>query len=131
MNRDELIEYHERICEEARELMRVKNHDYAGKNTSSPWMNFERSEIMGLCKTEQAFMVRILDKVSRLITFIDAGELAVKGEGVHDSIVDIINYMVLFSAFCKDKEAKNTTYQGEAGLLTEEDLDDLGFDQPS
>ena len=131
MNRDELIEYHEQICEEARELMRVKNHDYAGKNTSSPWMNFERSEIMGLCKTEQAFMVRILDKVSRLITFIDAGELAVKGEGVHDSIVDIINYMVLFSAFCKDKEAKNTTYQGEAGLLTEEDLDDLGFDQPS
>ena len=131
MNRDELIEYHERICEEARELMRVKNHVYAGKNTSSPWMNFERSEIMGLCKTEQAFMVRILDKVSRLITFIDAGELAVKGEGVHDSIVDIINYMVLFSAFCKDKEAKNTTYQGEAGLLTEEDLDDLGFDQPS
>lgn len=131
MNRDELIEYHEQICEEARELMRVKNHDYAGKNTSSPWMNFERSEIMGLCKTEQAFMVRILDKVSRLITFIDAGELAVKGEGVHDSIVDIINYMVLFSAFCKDKEAENTTYQGEAGLLTEEDLDDLGFDQPS
>lgn len=125
MNRDELIGYHERICEEARELMRVKNHDYAGKNTSSPWMNFERSEIMGLCKTEQAFMVRILDKVSRLITFIDAGELAVKGEGVHDSIVDIINYMVLFSAFCKEKEEKEIVIPGKAGLLTEEDLEYL------
>lgn len=130
MNRDELIQYHERICEEARELMRVKNHDYAGKNTSSPWMNFERSEIMGLCKTEQAFMVRILDKVSRLITFIDAGELAVKGEGVHDSIVDIINYMVLFSAFCKEKEEKEIAIPGRAGLLTEEDLDDLGMETP-
>lgn len=130
MNRDELIEYHERVCEEARELMRVKNHDYAGKNTSSPWMNFERSEIMGLCKTEQAFMVRILDKVSRLITFIDAGELAVKGEGVHDSIVDIINYMVLFSAFCKEKEEREIPIPGKAGLLTEEDLDDLGMETP-
>jgi len=122
MNRDELIEYHDRICLEARDLMRAKNHDYAGENSSSPWMNFERSELMGLCKTEQAFMVRILDKVSRLITFIDAGHLKVKGEGVHDSIVDIINYMVLFSAFCKEKEAKDMPVQGQAGLLTEEDL---------
>ena len=127
MDRDELIKYHEKICEEARELMRAKNHDYAGENTSNPWMNFERSELMGLCKTEQAFMVRILDKISRLITFIDAGQLAVKGEGVHDSIVDIINYMVLFSACCKEKEGKSA-FQGRAGLLTEEDLDDLGME---
>lgn len=129
MDRDELIRYHDKICGEARELMRAKNHDYAGENASSPWMNFERSELMGLCKTEQAFMVRILDKISRLITFIDAGQLAVKGEGVHDSIVDIVNYMVLFSAFCKEKEGK-TAAQGQAGFLTEEDLDDLGADTP-
>jgi hypothetical protein len=112
--------------------MERKNHDYAGDEAKNPWMNFERSEIMGVCKTEQAFMVRILDKVSRLITFIDAGELKVKEEGVQDSIVDIINYMVLFGAFIKDQEAKKgSVNQGEAGLLTEEDLDDLGLDQPS
>ena len=84
--------------------MRVKNHDYAGKDTETPWMNFQWSEIMGLCKTEQAFMVRILDKISRLITYTTSGELMVKGEGVKDSIVDIINYMVLFSAFIEDKQ---------------------------
>ena len=102
MNRDELIQHHVNLCEEARQLMRVKNHDYAGKDTETPWMNFQRSEIMGLCKTEQAFMVRILDKISRLITYTTSGELMVKGEGVKDSIVDIINYMVLFSAFIED-----------------------------
>ena len=104
MNRDELIQHHISLCEEARDLMRVKNHDYAGKDTETPWMNFQRSEIMGLCKTEQAFMVRILDKISRLITYTTSGELMVKGEGVKDSIVDIINYMVLFSAFIEDKQ---------------------------
>ncbi len=103
MNRDQLIEHHEELCEEARSLMRIKNHDYAGKDAETPWMNFQRSEIMGLCKTEQAFMVRILDKISRLITYTTSGELKVKGEGVKDSIVDIINYMVLFSAFIDDK----------------------------
>ena len=48
-------------------------------------------------------MVRIMDKISRLITFTNNGELLVKEEGVEDSIIDIINYMVLFSAFLKDK----------------------------
>ncbi len=103
MDRHELIEHHKTLCEDARQLMRVKNHDYAGKDAQTPWMNFQRSEIMGLCKTEQAFMVRILDKISRLITYVTSGELMVKEEGVEDSIVDIINYMVLFSAFIKDR----------------------------
>lgn len=128
MNRHELIEYHAEICREARALMERKNHDYAGEEAKNPWMNFERSEIMGVCKTEQAFMVRILDKVSRLITFIEAGELQVKEEGVQDSIVDIINYMVLFGAFIEDQKSKEEPHQGEAGFLTEEELAE---DQPS
>ena len=112
MNRDELMQHHVALCEEARALMRVKNHDYAGKDTETPWMNFQRSEIMGLCKTEQAFMVRILDKISRLITYTTSGELMVKGEGVKDSIVDIINYMVLFSAFIEDGKAEEDDPDG-------------------
>jgi len=104
MNRKQLLDYHEYICGMSRNLMKAKNHDYAGKDTNTPWMNFQRSEIMGLCKTEQAFMVRILDKISRLITFIDSGELLVKGESVNDSIIDLINYLVLFSAFLSDKK---------------------------
>jgi hypothetical protein len=123
MNRDELIEYHDELCKAARDLMKMKNHDYAGENAANPWMNFQRSEIMGVCKTEQAFMVRILDKVSRLITFVDAGQLAVKSESVHDSIIDIINYMVLFAAFNSDKAKSDRPVQGQAGFLTEEDLD--------
>ena len=113
MNRDELIQHHVALCEEARALMRVKNHDYAGKDTETPWMNFQRSEIMGLCKTEQAFMVRILDKISRLITYTTSGELMVKGEGVKDSIVVIINYMVLFSAFIEDGNVKAEIHHSE------------------
>ena len=112
MNREELIKHHVNLCEEARQLMRVKNHDYAGKDAETPWMNFQRSEIMGLCKTEQAFMVRILDKISRLITYTTSGELMVKGEGVKDSIVDIINYMVLFSAFIEDGNVEEDNPDG-------------------
>jgi hypothetical protein len=137
MDRDELIKYHEELCESARNLMRLKNHDYAGKSAKNPWMNFERSEIMGVCKTEQAFMVRIIDKVSRLVTFIDAGDLAVKEESVTDSIVDIINYMVLFAAFNKDKQATLEKagfdvqlIKGGAGFLTKSEIEELENTQP-
>ena len=103
MNREELLKHHDAICTSAKELMKSKNHDYAGKSGEEPFANFERCEAMGVCSTEQGFLVRVVDKVSRLSTFADSGTLKVDNEGYEDAIVDIINYMVLFSAFLKDK----------------------------
>ena len=94
MNRNDLLQYHIDICSEARELMKVKNHDYAGEGGQEPF---------GICSTEQGFLVRVCDKLSRLSTFTSAGSLKVENESYHDAVVDIINYMVLFSGFLKDK----------------------------
>ena len=104
MNREELLKHHDFICKEAKELMKVKNHDYAGDSGETPFANFERCEAMGVCSTEQGFLVRVIDKVSRLSTFVEAGKLKVENENYNDAIVDIINYMVLFSGFISDKE---------------------------
>ena len=103
MTRDELLKHHETLCNEARELMKSKNHDYSGEAGTEPFANFTRTEAMGVCSTEQGFLVRVVDKVSRLSTFTSSGKLEVEGEGFHDSVVDIINYMVLFSGYLKDK----------------------------
>lgn len=103
MNREDLLQHHIDICSEARELMKAKNHDYAGEGGEEPFANFTRSESMGICTTEQGFLVRVCDKLSRLSTFTSAGSLKVENESYHDAVVDIINYMVLFSGFLKDK----------------------------
>ena len=84
--------------------MKQKNHDYAGKGGEKPFANFERCEAMGVCSTERGFLVRVIDKVSRLSTFVDAGELKVNGEGFEDAVLDIINYMILFSGYVNSKE---------------------------
>jgi hypothetical protein len=105
-NTQDLLSHHKDLCKLARDLMSIKNHDYAGSKGDTPWMNFQRSEEMGICSTEQAFLVRITDKISRLITFTNNGVLLVKGEGVEDSIIDLINYLVLFSAFLNNKKDK-------------------------
>ena len=104
MNREELLKHHDALCKSAKELMKTKNHDYAGKGGETPFANFERCEAMGVCTTEQGFLVRVIDKVSRLATFVEAGELKVDGEGWNDAVLDIINYMILFSGYVKSTE---------------------------
>jgi hypothetical protein len=106
MTRDELLQFHEEITKQARELMSLKNRDYAGNEGVEPFANFTRVEAMGICKTEQGFMVRLTDKMSRLSSFIRAGKMNVKDESFMDTCVDVINYMVLLAAYLKDKESK-------------------------
>ncbi len=103
MNREELFKHHEELSQTALQIMKKKNHDYAGNSGAQPFANFERCEAMGICSTEQGFLVRITDKVSRLSTFANAGKLVVDNEGYQDAILDIMNYCVLFSAYIKSK----------------------------
>lgn len=107
MNRQELLKNHERLCGLALDLMKKKNHDYAGRGGESPFANFTRCEAMGICSTEQGFLVRLTDKMSRLSSFIEAGTLQVKDESVEDTILDVINYAVLFQSYLQEKKEQN------------------------
>ena len=123
MTRDELLKYHEELCTDAKDLMSLKNRDYAGNDGKEPFANFTRVESMGICSTEQGFMTRITDKMSRLSSFIDAGKMHVKDESFNDTVIDVINYMVLLSAFIKDKEPKSDTDDTDQLLLFEDSID--------
>lgn len=107
MNRKELFEHHKELCATALGIMEKKNHDYAGASGDTPFANFSRTEAMGVCSTEQGFLVRVVDKVSRLSTFCQTGTLKVDNESYEDAILDIVNYMVLFSGYLKEKEEEN------------------------
>jgi hypothetical protein len=106
MTRDELLQFHGELCKAARDLMSLKNRDYAGKDGVEPFANFTRVEAMGICKTEQGFLVRLTDKMSRLSSFIHAGKMNVADESFKDTCIDVINYMVLLAAYLKDKDSK-------------------------
>tara|TARA_B100000519_G_scaffold202731_1_gene222058 strand:- start:792 stop:1136 length:345 start_codon:yes stop_codon:yes gene_type:complete len=103
MTRDQLFKTHHEICQQALEIMKLKNHDYSGADGNNPFANFTRSEAMGICSTEQGFLVRICDKLSRLSTFANNGELKVDNESYQDAILDIINYCILFYAYSSSK----------------------------
>jgi hypothetical protein len=102
MTREELFKLHEDMCVSALELMKKKNADYAGGGTD-PFANFRRAEAMGVCSTEQAFLVRMTDKMSRLASYTSRGKLSVEDETVHDTLVDMINSSVLLAAYLYTK----------------------------
>jgi len=100
INRDELLSIHSELTKEARTLMGVKNHDYSGGlDTADPFLNFTRVERLGITDTKTGFMVRMTDKVSRLITFIQTGTFKTKDEALRDTILDLINYCILLYAY--------------------------------
>ena len=109
MTREELLNFHKMLCEEAQTLMNLKNRDYAGNEGTEPFANFTRCEAMGICNTEQGFMVRVTDKMSRLSSFLRSGKMYVEDESFRDTIVDVINYMVLLAAYTTEKEPRPKT----------------------
>jgi hypothetical protein len=102
MTRDELFKLHETICQEAKELMRKKNADYAC--STDPFMNFRRAEFLGFSTAEMGVLIRMTDKMSRISTFLNRGELSLENESVYDAIVDMINYSVILAGLLKDRE---------------------------
>lgn len=117
MKRDELLNLHSEITEKAKNLMDKKNRDYAGNDGLEPFANFTRVESMGICSTEKGMLVRMTDKMSRLSSFFESGQLHVKDESFEDTIVDIINYSVLIYAYRKDKENNKLSCENQVFLV--------------
>lgn len=103
MNRQQYLDFHKRLCDEARDLSERKNRDYAGNHGRSPFANFERCEALGICTTEKGFLVRLTDKISRLSSFAEVGQFAVADEKLRDTCLDVINYVALMLAYVESK----------------------------
>ena len=105
MNRSQLLRLHHELSQEAREIMKMKNHDYSGGcDSSDPFLHFTRVEKFNITDTKTGFMVRMTDKFSRLVTFIQTGEFKVKDEALKDTILDLINYSILLYAYSQTEK---------------------------
>ena len=104
MNKKEYLEYHQACCERMTAITRSKNSDYTGI-TDDPFANFSRVEVMGVTDTNRGFLVRMLDKFSRITSFVQKGVLEVKDESVEDTLLDLANYCILMAANIKSQKA--------------------------
>ncbi len=87
------------------ETAEKKNADYTG-GTKDPFANFSKVEALGIASTEQGFLTRMTDKLCRINSFVQRGDLKVKSESVEDTLIDLANYSLLLAAYIKSKELK-------------------------
>lgn len=104
MKKSEYIEFHKKFCERMIEVTRKKNSDYTGTNPD-PFANFKNVENLDICEAETGFMVRMTDKFSRMISFIQKGVFEVKDESIEDTCIDLANYACLFLGYVVSKKS--------------------------
>lgn len=77
------------------DIMERKNHDYS---KGSAFRNFELVDNLWVCDAKTAFLVRILDKVSRITTLLKH-EAKVKDEKISDTLIDLAVYSLLLKIY--------------------------------
>jgi hypothetical protein len=103
--REKLFAFHQEATARMFAICQAKNADYAGQGEAAdPFANFRRVEVMGIATTEQGFLTRMVDKVSRLTSLTAPGAVAkVTDESVEDTLMDLANYCILLAAYRRTK----------------------------
>ncbi len=103
MNKQQYFKFFEDCQRKELEITKSKNADYTGA-TSNPFANFERvSGLYPFITTEMGFLTRMTDKMSRIGSFVEAGQLQVKDESVEDTLLDLAIYCKLFLGYIRSK----------------------------
>lgn len=100
-----MIPYYDGIVKRAKAICKKKNADYSEEK--DPFSNFRLSEHAGLSTTEEAILMRILDKTARVIQVFRKGN-RVEDETIDDTCLDLINYWVIFLSYQAVKRKMHT-----------------------
>ena len=101
-NTSQLIASAERTFAACLELLRKKNHDYAGADDE--YANFRTAEIIGL-SVEKGILVRWLDKLKRIDNLLTQ-EAYVTEESIEDTLRDAVNYPCILLAYLEAKRGR-------------------------
>lgn len=112
MTKKEYMEFHKATCERMHEITVAKNADYTS-NGDDPFFNFRTVENMGVCSAEVGLVTRIMDKLSRVASFLKNSDMKVKDESIKDTLLDGANYLIILAAVIEEKNRKEALSKGE------------------
>ena len=87
--------------ESCKRIIKAKNADYA--DNDDPYSNFRTASLFGV-HPATGILLRVMDKIQRIKSFVEKNKLEVQGESFEDACDDIINYMVLIKGYIKDNQ---------------------------
>lgn len=107
MTREEFVKEFQQLCDKMAEVCRKKNSDYAGADPD-PFANIKMVEKMGFLPAQHGIFVRLTDKFSRIMSFMEKGDFEVADEGIQDTCMDIAVYSLMLGILlrARAKQAK-------------------------
>lgn len=93
MTGSQALSQHEQLFDRAIDILKKKRADYASEE--DPFANFRNSELAGV-EPWRGALVRLLDKLTRAKNLMANGNQQVQDESIEDSIIDALNYTVIF-----------------------------------
>ena len=126
MTREEFHKYFQDLQARAFTLMKKKNSDYGA--SVDPFANFRMAVLVGV-ENEKGILLRMQDKMARLITFIRRGSLEVAEETWEDACIDIANYAFILAGMFKEAagEKFETMKVAHPGKVPQEGADKNGL----
>lgn len=109
MNTEDVLKRFDKTVATVRETLAKKNHDYTQGARDDALSNFKISGVVLHIDPVKGLLVRVLDKIARIVTFTECGDLKVDNESAIDAIHDIIGYMALLEALMSEKTARPST----------------------
>ena len=107
--REILFQLQHDTFESCKNIIKAKNADYA--DDGDPYSNFRTASLFNV-HPATGILLRVMDKIQRIKSFIEKNKLEVQGESFEDACDDIINYMVLIKGYIKDNQQnKCNTHQ--------------------
>ena len=107
------------LLEEMKSLHDKKRHDYAQE--ADPFANFRLSELGGI-DAWKGIAVRLGDKYSRLMSFIQKGELKFSEENIKDTFMDTAIYsligLILYEEAQDNKDQMTFEFHGENNVAS-------------
>ena len=88
------------VTSKIKAILLAKNQDYTAGDADY-LSNFRSSSIIGVHPV-LGVLLRVMDKIRRIQSFVVNGQLAVSGEGMEDAVLDIVGYMILIYCFMKE-----------------------------
>lgn len=108
MNSKEYLTFAKKELNDLLVLIEKKNSDYTG-GSQDALANFKLCEEIGLGKAEHGVLIRMMDKVQRIKSFLAKGSLEVANESAQDAARDIIGYSLALLAMLEDKANQKRT----------------------
>jgi len=103
MNKERYFKQLETNFNQALDLMKRKNQDYAG--AVDPFKNFRLCESLGIT-LEEGLLVRMSDKLARIGNLLK-NEAKVSDESICDTVGDLMNYSAILLVWLQERSNRD------------------------